>query len=418
MDQPSGNAVSAPRKDRFPSTDAAALKLAEFILGNMDAIVAEWDSFAQTQLPAAATMSAMSLRDHAKQILEAIASDIQSHQTDLEQSDKSKGLAPFSAVTTAAAAHGALRHLSGFDLIQLGAEYRALRASVLRLWGAKLSKEHQRALADVTRFNESVDQALAESIGRYADEVARSRDTFLAILGHDLRSPLSAVSLLAEYLLTPGVLEGKQLQAAARIQRSAKTMGAMVRDLLEYTRTQLGQGIPVALQPSNIGQICQTAQEEVRAAHPGCVLKVEMSGDLDGHFDAARLHQVLSNLLNNAIQHGAPDSPVSLVARGERDTITLQVRNRGKPIPADALQVIFNPLVQVSPTQPHPDAELSTSLGLGLYIAREIVVAHQGTIEVASSEEDGTVFTVRLPRVRPATGGLAALSSASPRSPL
>jgi signal transduction histidine kinase/CRP-like cAMP-binding protein len=393
-------AVVKREVDRLlPAKEEGALKLAKFIVQHMDEIVAEWDMFAQTLLPAAATMSAVSLRDHARQILEAIAKDIQSGQTDQEQSDKSKGLAQFLGdIETAAGTHGALRHLSGFDLLQLSSEYRALRASILRLWSVQLSKEHHLALSDITRFNESVDQALAESIGRYAGELARSRDTFLAVLGHDLRSPLSAVSMLADYLLTPGLLEDKQLQAAAQIQRSATTMSAMVRDLLEYTRTQLGQGIPVAAQVSNMGRVCEMARDEILAAHPGCLLHLEMSGDLDGSFDAGRLHQVVSNLLNNAIQHGAADSPVFVTARGEHDAITLQVKNRGRSIPADALQVIFNPLVQVPSAEPHPDARLSTSLGLGLFIAREIVLAHQGTIKVASSDEDGTVFTVRLPR--------------------
>ena len=234
------------------------------------------------------------------------------------------------------------------------------------------SQEHSLAFTDITRFNESVDQALAESIARYADEVSRSRDTFLAVLGHDLRSPLSAVSTLADYLLMPGVSEGKQLQAAVRIRRSATVMSAMVRDLLEYTRTQLGQGIPVAPQPSSIGQICETAQDEIRAAHPDCTLLLEMSGDLDGVFDAARLHQVLSNLLNNAIQHGAADTPVFLTAHGENDTITLQVKNRGRSIPPDALQVIFNPLVRVGSTQADPDARLVHQPGPGaLHSARD-----------------------------------------------
>jgi signal transduction histidine kinase/CRP-like cAMP-binding protein len=392
-------AVVRREVDRLlPARQERALKLSKFIVRHMEDIVCEWDAFAQTLLPWAATMSAISLRDHAKQILEAIAKDIESAQTDQEQSDKSKGLVRYLGAETAAATHGALRHLSGFGLLQLGSEYRALRASVLRLWSMELSKEHHLALADITRFNESVDQALAESIARYADEVANSRDTFLAILGHDLRSPLSAVSMLADYLATPGLPQDKQLQAVARIQRSAATMSAMVRDLLEYTRSQLGQGIPITLQAANIRSICETAQDEVRAAHPNCVLHLETSGNLEGRFDAARLHQVLSNLLNNAIQHGAADSPVVLTARGAGDTITLQVKNHGRAIPADALQVIFNPLVQVPSADPHPNAPLSTSLGLGLYIAREIVLAHRGSITVASSDASGTVFSVELPR--------------------
>jgi signal transduction histidine kinase len=135
----------------------------------------------------------------------------------------------------------------------------------------------------------------------------------------------------------------------------------------------------------------------VQAAHPGCVFRVELSGDLSGSFDGERLQQVLSNLLNNAIQHGARDSPVVLTARGEFDTVTVQVKNRGRSIPVEALQVIFNPLVQIASNE--PDAQLSTSLGLGLFIAREIVQAHGGTIEAESSDEDGTVFTARFPRV-------------------
>jgi CRP-like cAMP-binding protein len=157
-----------------------ALPLSGFIERNLDEIVAHWEAFARTLLPAAATMSAVALRDHARPILQAIAQHIDA------------GPAQLSDEATAATAHGALRHTSGFNLLQLASEYRALRASVISLWRSHLSKEHHEALDDLARFNESVDQALAESIASYADEVGRSRDTFLAILGHDLRSPLAA----------------------------------------------------------------------------------------------------------------------------------------------------------------------------------------------------------------------------------
>src|SRR5690349_22186101 len=111
------------------------MTLSQFIVENIEAIVAEWQSFAMTMEPAALTMSSRALRDHAKPILLAIATDLASEQTVLEQSEKSKGLAPMqSGRETAAATHGALRQLSGFDVKQLGAEYRALRASVIRLW--------------------------------------------------------------------------------------------------------------------------------------------------------------------------------------------------------------------------------------------------------------------------------------------
>ena len=230
---------------------AEALPLSAFIHQHMDEIVAEWDAFARTLLPAAATMSSFALRDHAKPILEAIAQEI--------QRDPAVAQAPAALLEmTAATAHGALRHLSGFNLLQLGSEFRALRASVVKLWRSHLSKEHHGALDDLARFNQSVDQALAESIASYADELGRSRDMFLAILGHDLRSPLSAVSMSGHYLSTTAMLAGKQeVQAVARIQRAAEKMDAMVKDLLEYTRTRLGRGIPISRRACDIGRLAR-----------------------------------------------------------------------------------------------------------------------------------------------------------------
>jgi signal transduction histidine kinase/CRP-like cAMP-binding protein len=369
---------------------AEALQLSAFIEENMEEIVAEWEGFARTLLPAAAAMTPLALRDQAKQILQTMAKEIQSGDA---------GAQPLSRGNTAATMHGARRHLSGFNLLQLGSEYRALRASVIKLWRTHLSKEHHGPLDDLTRFNASVDQALAESIASYADELARSRDTFLAILGHDLRSPLSAVSLSGEYLSTAGILEDKQqLQAVARIRRGVAKMDAMIRDLLEYTRTRLGRGIPIVREPCDIGIICEAALEEMKAGYPERVFRFESSGELGGSFDSARLHQVLANLLNNAVQHGAKDSPVFLAAHDGLDAVTVQVKNYGPPIPLDALQVIFNPLVQApSAASGHGDRQ-STSLGLGLFIARSIVVGHGGTLEVESSEQAGTIFTARLPR--------------------
>jgi signal transduction histidine kinase len=366
---------------------AEALPLARFIGREMDGIVAHWEAFARTLLPAAATMSRIALRDHAEPILLAIARHIDSDQPEA------------SPEATAATTHGALRHTSGFNLLQLASEYRALRASVINLWRSHLPREHHEMLDELARFNHSVDQALGESIASYADEVGRSRDTFLAILGHDLRSPLSAVSMSGHYLSRVGLADGKhQGQAVARIQHAAAKMDAMVRDLLEYTGARLGRGIPVVREACRIGAICEGALEEMKAGHPGREFRLAVSGELRGSFDAARMQQVLGNLLNNAVQHGAKDTPVILEAHDAPDAITVRVKNQGAPIPADVLQVIFNPLVQVRSAAPGENARPSTSLGLGLFIARHIVLGHGGTLGVESSTQEGTVFTARFPR--------------------
>lgn len=373
------------------------MTLSCFITENIEAIIAEWVSFAMTLEPAASTMSSRSLRDHARPILLAIAKDLATEQTVLEQSEKSKGLAPMQSTSeTAAATHGALRHVSGFDVNQLGAEYRALRASVIRLWTKQNPSAMDTAIVeDMIRFNEAVDQAVAESTSHFAAELALSRDTFLAILAHDLRSPLSAIRMLSQLLADGATTKRARLQAG-QIQRSAAEMRDLIRELLEYTRTNLGKAIPVTPAVCSVAAICREAVDEVRSAHPEREFLVEVPEELVGFVDKARLRQALSNLLNNAVQHGQAESPVSLNARREVADITIQVINQGEPIPPESLQVIFDPLVQLSSRSAVKQEEPS-NLGLGLFIANEVALGHHGNIEVTSDRENGTVFTMRLP---------------------
>ncbi|MEO7392352.1 MAG: HAMP domain-containing sensor histidine kinase [Ramlibacter sp.] len=382
------------------------MTLARFIRENMEAIVEEWQAFAMTMEPAASTMSILALRDHAKPILLAIAKDIESSQTEQAQEDKSKGLAPPPRSTreTAAATHGALRQVSGFDMNQLGAEYRALRASVIRMWTQQEpGKMDSAVVEEMTRFNEAVDQAVAESTSRYAAELALSRDTFMAILAHDLRSPLSAIRMLG-HLLEGDATTDTARQQAAQIQTSAREMGGMIRDLLEYSRTHLGKGIPVQAKPCPIGALCKEAMDEVRSAHPHRELELHVREDLTGLADASRLRQALCNLLNNAVQHGDPDSVITLRVSEEDGYIALRVKNFGDSIPPESLQVIFDPLVQLSTGSAARLDKTSTNLGLGLFIAREVALGHQGLLDATSDAENGTEFTMRLPVGAPASG--------------
>ncbi|MDB5491261.1 MAG: two component transcriptional regulator, sensor histidine kinase [Micavibrio sp.] len=375
------------------------MNLSDFIKTNMDSITAEWLNFAKTMEPAATTMSTLALADHAKPILLAIAKDLEQEQTAQAQYDKSKGKGPrLSAAETAAATHGALRHLSGFDMIQLGAEYRALRASVVRLWAKENTDPLNPAgIEDMVRFNEAVDQAVAESTARYAAEVALSRDTFVAILAHDLRSPLSAISMIGQLLERTATSENARAQAG-QIQRSAQEMSGMIRDLLEYTRTHLGKGIPVEPKDENISVICRAALEEVRSGNPHREFLLNVPEKLTGFVDTARIRQAISNLLNNAIQHGDPRSAITLSAYVENNQLALSVKNMGKPIPPESLQVIFDPLVQLSDKSAIKVDVTSTNLGLGLFIAREVAIGHSGNIDVKSTLEEGTVFTIRVPQ--------------------
>ena len=374
------------------------MKLSRFILDNLASILAEWEAFARTLGPAADEMSHLALLDHAKPILQAIARDIDTDQSQKEQFDKSQGnAAPGAVVNSAASTHGTLREINGFTLVQLTAEYRALRASVLRKWLPTIHAFDGTRANEILRFNEAIDQALAESALTYSQQAARTRDTFLAILGHDLRSPLAAISMAGDFLTRAGVGNERTTEVGMRVKRSTATMVTMVNDLLEITRSQLGGKMPIARQPSDMRDICQAALDAARAAHPDCRFGFDTSGNLIDRFDTARLHQVLSNLLNNAVQYRDPAFPVTLSANGDAQAVTVRIANHGPLIPADALEAIFNPLVQL-PMSSDQRARQSTSMGLGLFIAREMTLAHGGTIEATSTAEDGTVFTVRLPR--------------------
>ena len=374
--------------------------MTSFIIEHMEEIVAEWESFARTVSPASATMDSAALRDHVKQMLQAIAKDIETHQTGAEQEEKSKGEAPpLDAVDTAAETHGHLRHTAGFDLGELVAEFRALRATVLRIWVASKRYGDPLSAYEITRFNEAIDQALAESVATYSAELTRSRDTFLAILGHDLRSPLSALAGALHILSNPvGATQREETLAVGK--RSVAVMGGMIQDLLEYTRTRLGSGIPVTLALDDLRDVCKAAFSEVSLTYPQTAFRFEAPlSELKGAIDAARMHQVISNLLNNAVQHGQPGFPVSLIANANGEHLVVEVKNRGRPIAPELLQVIFDPLVQI-PSEV-ADAGRFGSLGLGLFIAKEIVVAHGGTIHATSSDEE-TKFTLEIPRsIRP-----------------
>ena len=372
------------------------MKLSQFIKTHLDQILHEWDVYAKTLFEVAP--SHLILRDHAKGILEDLVLDIESDQTATEQAEKSRGEATEEINrSSAASVHGELRHTSGFTLIQLTSEYRALRATVIRLWSPHTDAIDKDVLADMTRFNEAIDQALAESAVTFSESADRTRDTFLAILGHDLRSPLATMSMAGAFLTRQTAENNAVRQMGARITRSAVTMTAMVNDLLEYARTQLGGGIPLTLRRVSLGDICQAAMDDAQAGHPDCPFALQVSGDTTGDFDGPRLQQLLSNLLNNAAQYSTAKLPVTVTASAQSDFVTILVCNKGPVIPKQSLQAIFDPMVQLSASGDHQGAPTS-SLGLGLFIAREITMAHGGTITAESNEHSGTVFSVRLPR--------------------
>jgi len=374
------------------------MKLSTFILTNMPQILSEWDRFAQS-LELDELLSDRSIRDHAKQILEAIARDIETDQSSKQQIDKSKGLSPDTLGVSGASIHGTARQNDGFSLIQLTAEFRALRASVQRLWFATGNELTQANSDDLIRFNEAIDQALAESVVTYSGHASRAKDTFLAILGHDLRSPLATISLAGSLLSQPGITKEGALKLAPRIIRSSSIMTSMVNDLLEYARAELGGEMPMTYVDGEMLEICQSAIADASAVHPDCTFQFNALDRTVGSYDRVRLQQVFTNLLNNAAQYRGDELPVTMQMVSDTNNVTIKIQNSGALIPREAMDAIFDPMVQLAMSDTQSERP-STSLGLGLYIAKKIVVAHGGTIAVESNEKSGTTFTVHIPRLQ------------------
>lgn len=374
------------------------MRLADFILRDIEVILATWEAFAVTLLPAASDMGSVPLREEVKQILHAIVVDLRTLQTREAHRTKSLDQGPTRIETseTAARTHGFLRARSGLTAGQLTAEYRALRASVLRLWMDDCAPEAP-DLDDIIRFNEAIDQALAESVSSFSMQIEQNQNLLLGMLGHDFRSPLQAIQATSSYLaaLNAGEYVSK---AAGRLIRSGGRMQALLDDLTEFNRTKLGLGINVSPTHTNLADVLADELDELRTIHPDRQIELHVTGDLRGGWDGQRLQQLLGNLVLNAIKYGDQDEPVRVTVRGDETHVRIDVSNRGVAIEPAMLARIFDPLERGRNHQNQD--ENACSLGLGLYIVSEIVRAHYGAIETRSDEME-TTFSVSLPRAKP-----------------
>jgi len=342
-------------------------------------------------------MDLTALRDHASEMLQTIVRDLETSQTDDEQAEKAKGNAPVSSGSpTPAETHGAVRAASGFTLSEMVSEYRALRASIIRLWTDASGVLSGEDLEDLTRFNEAIDQATAESITRFMIDLDRSKEIFIAILGHDLRSPLNAVIMSSQFMLERRELKEQDVALATGSLRSARRMNRLVGDLLDFTQSRLGPGVPIVRTEMDMGEVARHAVEEAAAANPESIVHLTTAGTLRGNWDAARISQVLANLVTNAIQHGSPGTPVRVNVEGGESEVRMIVHNFGRVVPAAEIPRLFDPVKRLKPDGQPVSAD--GHLGLGLYIAERIVAAHGGRIDVRSQGNEGTTFTVSLPR--------------------
>lgn len=225
----------------------------------------------------------------------------------------------------------------------------------------------------------------AEAAEAKAKEIGAQQERLVAVVSHDLRNPLNAITVTAEHLRLDA--PERQSKGLSRIVASARRMQSMIQDLLDFARARHGAGLPIQLQPVRLGDICRSAIEEVRTAKPNGTVLLDVTGDDSASLDPARVEQVVTNLVTNALTHGA-DAPVKVMVTEDGTNVRLDVKNQGVPIRQHLVPALF---------EPFRSGDAPGSVGLGLFIVSEIARAHGGSVSVRSSEV-GTIFTVLFPK--------------------
>ena len=381
--------------DYWPFNKNLNMRLAQFIEENKKEIVEEWVDFAGENITSAKKLDLDEVKDHIYQMLEAICKDMRAPQSDAQQESKSKGNKEyFTGEANAAKEHGAQRVDVGFDIVELSSEFRALRASVLRLWNKERSKEDaEDEVEDIIRFNEAIDEAWMFSLERFHNKVDESKNWFLAVLGHDLRNPLAAISGVQHVLKLSKNLSKQERKLVTRTEASAKRMSELIKNLLELTNLRLGSGMTIHKTNTDIAKQAELIIQEFQFAYPEADFQLDSPGPVHGEWDTMRINQLMTNLVGNALRHGTPGGPITIKVSGDEDNAVFSVHNNGKPIPEEVQKSIFQGMFSRSKNNSSGE-----SYGLGLYIVKEVVDRHKGNISLCSTEEHGTTFSVSLPR--------------------
>ena len=221
------------------------------------------------------------------------------------------------------------------------------------------------------------------------------RDELMGIVGHDLRNPLSAIVSLVALSKDGDSLPPRARDRLARVEAAAARMREIIDTLLDLTRSRFAGALPVSIVPTDLAPVCEAVVQELEAAYPSHPIALAIAGDCNGIWDPCRLGQVISNLVGNALTHGDPRGPVRISMEGGTESVIIEIQNRGPVIPAEHLPALFEPFRRGASRQKSAGHR---GLGLGLHIAKQIVVTHRGSISARSSADEGTVFRVELPR--------------------
>lgn len=372
------------------------MKFSHFIKNNKEDIINEWVEFARENINGVKKLKPDEVRDHIIEMLDRIVKSMETAENDNQQEIKSKGNKKVSSVESMAAnQHGQQRADVGFDIMELSSEFRALRASILRLWEANSkAKKLETDFQDMIRFNEAIDELWMISLKQFDQKVDESKNWFMGILGHDLRNPLAAISGVQSILKLSKNLTEKERSLIGHSDSSVKRMKELIENLLELTRLRLGSGMTITKTPLNLSVQTEKIVQELKLSYPEDEIKIESPGPVKGEWDAMRLDQLMTNLITNALRYREPGSPVTVSISKKTNEAFFKVHNEGEPIPKRIKDMISTGTF----IKTEGDPAQKESYGLGLYIVKAIVDGHKGKLKVTSNKKSGTTFIVTLPR--------------------
>jgi signal transduction histidine kinase len=351
--------------------------VADYLRAHKNEIIVQWEAEVTANLAPLRQLSRPVLIDHLPELLDGLAASVEGREEEATR-----------AFATLVHGHALLRLGFGIDGETLAIEYSRLRHVVLRHLLEVPSTLEVRE--DLVRLDAAIDHAVNASMGSYAARRDAMRERFVAILAHDLRTPLGSVLLSAEALQrSPD--DDRTADLVRRIIGSGQRMQRMIDSVVDFAQGHLGGGLRIVPVPGDMAAICHATADEYRSANPTPPVRVELEGDLRGNWDADRVHQALANLLGNAGQYGA-EAEILLRAweSEDRRTIYTTVTNQGPPIPPELLPKLFDPFARGSA----PDRK---GLGLGLYIVQQIALTHGARCSVESTDA-ATTFTIAWPR--------------------
>jgi signal transduction histidine kinase len=260
---------------------------------------------------------------------------------------------------------------------------------VVLAWNARRAQEDAQRTQEAKRAQlEAENAALTERA-----QVTTFQERFIAVLGHDLRNPLGAISMGVDLLKREVPGEDRTLQ---RMASSSQRMARMIDQLLDLTRSRLGGGIELTVEPMDLGKVTNDIVDELRTQQADARFHVTTNGDLRGRWDSDRLAQVISNLVGNALHHGTADKTIEINLDGSDGAVAFSIKNEGKTIPQALQNVLFDPFRR---GDRQGNSSKTAGLGLGLFISKEIITGHGGSITVSSSDAAGTTLAFELPRV-------------------